>query len=143
MVPVVAEVAPAEDDAALRPGAFAEVTVPIGATAEVPVVPEIAIRPSEAGFIAFVVQDGLARQRTLTLGLRTADRKVEVRAGLVAGELLVVRGAEALRDGAAVRIAEGPGAERKGDAPAPPRAPNGTNGHGPRAERQALPAATR
>jgi multidrug efflux system membrane fusion protein len=139
MVPVIAEVARDEDDASLRPGAFAEVVVPVGASVEAPVIPEIAIRASEAGFIAFVVQDGVAKQRTLALGMRTADRKVEVRSGLEIGELLVVRGAEALRDGAAVRIADGPGAERKGGGQ-PEAAPHG-NGSGPRAERQAAPPA--
>jgi membrane fusion protein, multidrug efflux system len=138
MVPVVAQVAPGQDHAALRPGAFAEVVVPIGATVEAAVIPEIAIRPSESGFLAFVVEDGIAKQRTLALGLRTADRKVEVRAGLKIGELLVVRGAEALRDGAAVRIVDGPGAKRprRGEAGGPPQ---GSNGHGPRAERDAVP----
>jgi membrane fusion protein, multidrug efflux system len=140
MVPVIAEVKPGQDQGALRPGAFAEVVVPIGASVEAKVIPEIAIRASEAGFIAFVVQDGVARQRTLTLGLRTADRKVEVRSGLELGELLVVRGAEALRDGATVRIAEGPGAERKGPSEPAETAPH-TNGSGPRAERQAAPPA--
>ncbi|HEX7833283.1 MAG TPA: efflux RND transporter periplasmic adaptor subunit, partial [Thermoanaerobaculia bacterium] len=39
----------------LRPGAFARVTVPVGATREAPVVPQTAIRPSEKGFLAYVV----------------------------------------------------------------------------------------
>ena len=140
MVPVIAEVKPGQDDGALRPGAFAEVVVPIGASVEAKVIPEIAIRASEAGFVAFVVKDGVAKQRTLTLGLRTADRKVEVRSGLELGELLVVRGAEALRDGATVRIAEGPGAERKGATQPTEPAPH-SNGSGPRAERHAAPPA--
>jgi len=38
------------------------------------------------------------------LGLRTADGRVEIRQGLAVGESLVVRGGEALRDGAAVRV---------------------------------------
>jgi hypothetical protein len=38
--------------------------------------------------------------------MRTADGQAEVLSGLKAGELLVVRGAEALRDGAPVRIAK-------------------------------------
>lgn len=90
----------------LRPGAFAQVRVPVGAVKDAPVVPQTAIRPSERGFLAYVVEDGVARQRVLTLGLRTAAGEVEVRDGLRPGELLVVRGAEALRDGAAVKVVE-------------------------------------
>jgi RND family efflux transporter MFP subunit len=89
---------------ALRPGAFARVTVPIGSAREAPVIPQTAIRPSEKGFLAFVVAGGAAQQRVLTLGMRTADGQVEVKSGLAAGETLVVRGAEALRDGAKVRV---------------------------------------
>ena len=68
-------------------------------------IPQTAVRPSERGFLAFVVEDGKAVERVLTLGLRTAGGLVEVRSGLAAGESLVVRGAEALRAGAAVRVA--------------------------------------
>jgi multidrug efflux system membrane fusion protein len=88
----------------LRPGAFARVTVPIGATREAPVVPQTAIRPSEKGFLAYTIADGVAQQRILTLGMRTADGQVEVKSGLAAGETLVIRGAEALRDGAKVKV---------------------------------------
>ena len=88
----------------LRPGAFARVTVPIGATREAPVIPQTAIRPSEKGFLAYTVDDGVAHQRILTLGMRTADGQVEVKSGLAAGETLVIRGAEALRDGAKVKV---------------------------------------
>jgi len=113
MVGVTAEV----DDpkrATLRPGAFAQVTVPVGGIASAAVVPETAVRPSEKGFLGYVVEAGVARERILTLGLRTADGRVEVRSGVKPGEMLVVRGAEALRDGAAVRVS---GEERPGAAP--------------------------
>lgn len=90
----------------LRPGAFARVTVPIGATRDAPVIPQTAIRPSEKGFLAYTVADGVATQRILTLGMRTADGQVEVKDGLRAGEILVVRGAEALRDGAKVKVTQ-------------------------------------
>jgi RND family efflux transporter MFP subunit len=103
MVAVIGEVEPASR-AALRPGMFAEVTVPVGGGSEAPVVPQIAVRPTERGFVAFVVEDGVARERVLTLGMRTPDGRVEVRSGLAPGERLVVRGAEALRDAAAVRV---------------------------------------
>ena len=88
----------------LRPGAFARVTVSVGDRREAPVIPQTAIRPSERGFLAFVVENGEARQRVLTLGMRTADGQVEVRDGIRPGEILVVRGAEALRDGVKVRV---------------------------------------
>jgi membrane fusion protein, multidrug efflux system len=88
----------------LRPGAFARVVVPIGSSRLSPVIPQTAIRPSEKGFLAFTVSDGVARERVLTLGMRTADGRVEVRDGLNAGETLVIRGAEALRDGAKVKV---------------------------------------
>jgi len=103
MVAVTAEV----DDLAraeLRPGTFVEVEVPVGGTAAAAVIPQTAIRPSEHGFLAFVVEGDVARERVLELGLRTAEGEVEVRRGLAAGEILVVRGAEALRDGAKVDL---------------------------------------
>jgi multidrug efflux system membrane fusion protein len=101
MVPVVAEVA---EDPSLRPGAFAEVTVPVGVNDAALAVPETAIRPSERGFIAFVVEGNVAHERIVDLGLRTPNGLVEVVKGLRAGESLVVRGGEALREGAKVRV---------------------------------------
>ncbi|MBI2504680.1 MAG: efflux RND transporter periplasmic adaptor subunit [Candidatus Latescibacteria bacterium] len=88
----------------LRAGAFAQISVPVGESVQAPVVPQIAVRPSERGFLAFVVAENVARERILTLGMRTAEGLVEIRSGLQPGELLVVRGAEALFDGAAVKV---------------------------------------
>lgn len=103
MVPVTAEVTDPQR-AVLRPGSFAEVTIPIGEARPMPVIPQTAIRASERGFLAFVVTGDTASERVLTLGLRTEAGMVEVLSGIAAGERLVVRGGEALRDGAAVRI---------------------------------------
>jgi multidrug efflux system membrane fusion protein len=114
MVAVTAHVDVAGGDVP-RPGAFAEVGVPVGAARGAPVIPETAVRPSERGFLAYVVQSGKASERVLQLGMRTADGLVEVRSGLAPGDSLVVRGAEALRDGATVRVVT-PGS---GDGAAP------------------------
>jgi multidrug efflux system membrane fusion protein len=106
MVEVTARIS--DPDRELRPGAFAQVRVPVGEAKNSPVIPQTAVRPSERGFLAFVVEDGVAKERVLTLGLRTADGLVEVRSGLRPGEQLVVRGSEALRDGAAVKVTPAP-----------------------------------
>jgi membrane fusion protein, multidrug efflux system len=99
----------------LRPGSFAQVTVPVSPSAESPVIPQTAVRPSERGFLAYVVEGDVARERELSLGLRTADGRVEVRSGVKPGEQLVVRGGEALRDGAKVKVTR----SGEGAAPAP------------------------
>ena len=124
MVLVVAEVRnpPAE----LRPGAFAEITVPIGAARDAPAVPQTAVRPSERGFLSFVVKDDKAEERVLELGLRTPDGLVEVRKGVSVGEKLVIRGAEALSNGATVRVVP-PG----GAVPGVPGAPSASASAGP------------
>ena len=104
MVTITAEVDAADTQRA-RPGAFADVTVPVGDAREAPVVPQTAVRPSERGFLAFVVVGTTAKERILSLGMRTADGRVEVKEGLKPGEQLVIRGAEALRDGVQVILA--------------------------------------
>jgi multidrug efflux system membrane fusion protein len=101
MVPIVAEIVA---DPALRPGAFSEVTVPIGDKESALAVSETAIRPTERGFIAFVVDGNIAHERIVELGLHTPDGLVEVVKGLSPGEALVVRGGEALKEGAKVKV---------------------------------------
>jgi multidrug efflux pump subunit AcrA (membrane-fusion protein) len=90
--------------AKLLPGTFAEVLVPVGSAPNTPVIPQTAVRPSERGFLAFVVDGEVAHERVLELGLRTSDGFVEVRGGLQPGETLVIRGGEALREGAKVAV---------------------------------------
>lgn len=107
MVSVTAEVRDS-NASALRPGAFAEITVPVSTPHQNPVIPQTAIRPSDRGFIAYVVENDTAVERVVTVGMRTADGQAEVLAGLKAGEILVIRGAEALRDGAPVRVGKAP-----------------------------------
>jgi membrane fusion protein (multidrug efflux system)/multidrug efflux system membrane fusion protein len=144
MVPIVAQVDD-EHKELLRPGAFADVTVAVGVSEGASVIPQTAIRPSERGFLAFVVKDGVASERVLTLGMRTADGRVEVRKGIAAGEMLVVRGAEPLRDGMQVRVVPpgGVGGPPKEGAGAPdagaPDAVAPSQGSGPPAKGGSAP----
>jgi len=116
MVAITAEIRDTSD-MALRPGAFAEITIPVSAPRTAPVIPQTAIRPSERGFIAFVVENNIAVERILAIGMRTADGQAEVLSGVTVGEMLVVRGAEALRPGAPVKVVK-PG-EPTAAAPSP------------------------
>ena len=102
LVAVTAEIDDTRDEA-LRPGTFAEIVVPVSSERTAPVIPQTAIRASDRGFIAYVVENDLAAERILQLGMRTADGQVEVLSGLKPGERLVIRGAEALRNGAPVK----------------------------------------
>jgi RND family efflux transporter MFP subunit len=87
----------------LRPGAFCDVTVDVGATRDAALIPRSAARATDHGYVAYVVEAEIAHERQLTLGMSTRDGWVEVRSGLKAGDALVVHGAEALSDGSKVR----------------------------------------
>lgn len=89
-------------DLRLRPGLFAQVAVSLAVNPRALMVPEEAIWPIGNDKILYVVKDGIATQRLVTLG----DRKpgyVEVVEGLSAGEEIVVAGQMKLFDGAEVR----------------------------------------
>ncbi|MEO6777090.1 MAG: efflux RND transporter periplasmic adaptor subunit [Kofleriaceae bacterium] len=91
----------------LRPGAFCQVTVPVGDARQGIVVPGLAIQPTEKGNIVYLVDDkNIAHATVVETGMHTAEGGVEVTRGLKAGELLVVRGIEPLSDGAPVKISK-------------------------------------
>jgi RND family efflux transporter MFP subunit len=104
LVEVTGEVDDKEHNYWLRPGAFCDVTLGVGATRLSPVVPETAIRPDQRGFLAYVVVGNVAKERVLKLGMHTANGLVEVTEGLQPGDMLVVRGAEPLADGTPVKV---------------------------------------
>lgn len=103
LVPVTAEIAEKDHKYWLRPGSFCDVAVELDAQREAPLVPRLAVRATDHGYVGYVVEGDAAHEKQLTLGMSTKDGWVEVRSGLTAGQLLVVRGAEALSDGAKVR----------------------------------------
>jgi membrane fusion protein, multidrug efflux system len=105
-------------DAILKAGFFTKIHIVTEERERAAVVPLTAVLPTERGFVTFVVEDGRARQRPVTLGLQVVDKAVEVKQGLKEGENLVVEGANALRDGARVKeVDAAPKAEATPPAP--------------------------
>jgi RND family efflux transporter MFP subunit len=103
LVPITAQIAP-EHQFWLRPGTFAQVQIKLTSTRQFPMIPQSAARPSDHGFLAFVVVGDVAHEHVLQLGMNTTDGFVEVETGLEASSLLVTRGVEALADGSKVRV---------------------------------------
>jgi len=102
MVPVTAELRDQEHKYWLRPGSFCDVAVTLPAERLSPIIPRSAARATDHGYVAYTIDGDAAHERSLTLGMNTKDGWVEVRSGLAAGDHLVVRGAEALTEGAKV-----------------------------------------
>jgi len=72
------------------------------------IVPERTVRRSGATGVVFVVRDGTVERRAVSIGGTTAGG-VEVRAGLRAGDEVVLSPPAELEDGAAVRVRKGSG----------------------------------
>ena len=106
LVAVTAEIDDKEHRYWLRPGAFCDVSIPVGGTRKAPVIPELAVRASERGMLVYVVQGNAAHERVVNLGMHTDNGFVEITKGLNEGDVLVVRGAEPLSDGAPVKISD-------------------------------------
>jgi multidrug efflux system membrane fusion protein len=86
----------------LKPGFFAEVSFNAGTKENAVVVPEAAIKASESGFVAYVVEDGKAMERPIDIGLKTEDGLVEILSGLSGTESVVVEGSDLLANGVPV-----------------------------------------
>jgi membrane fusion protein (multidrug efflux system) len=66
-------------------------------------VPEEALSPRQGKHYVFLVENGRAVEREVAIGAR-APGLVEVRAGLVAGDVIVTEGIQRLRDGIPLRV---------------------------------------
>ncbi len=106
LVPVTATLDTTDHQYWLRPGAFCEVTVPIGDARDAIVVPVISVQPTENGNVVWVVENNVAHPKQVQVGMYTQDGAVEVTKGLAVGEQLVVRGLDALVDGAPVKVSD-------------------------------------
>jgi RND family efflux transporter MFP subunit len=117
LVPITAQIA-TDHQFWLRPGTFAQVQIKLTSTRQFPMIPQSAARPSDHGFLAYVVQDDVAHEHVLQLGMNTTDGFVEVQNGLDAGTMLVTRGVEALAEGTKVKVVTDPSKGSAKDKPA-------------------------
>src|SRR4029077_993938 len=73
MVSVTGEVANDGHKYWLRPGSFCDVTVELDADREAPLIPRTAARATDHGYVAYVIEGDLAKERLLGLGMSTRD----------------------------------------------------------------------
>jgi membrane fusion protein (multidrug efflux system) len=89
-------------DLKLRPGLFAKVSVTLAFRPDALLVPEEAIWPIGNDKTVYVIEEGVAKRRTVQIGERKPGY-VEIVAGLTAGEEIVIAGQMKLFEGAAVK----------------------------------------
>jgi multidrug efflux system membrane fusion protein len=88
----------------LKPGFSGLVRVVLEERGDALLVPSTAILPTERGFVAFVVEQGKAKERKIQRGIQTLDDRIEIIDGLSEGESLVIRGGSVLQDGREVDV---------------------------------------
>jgi len=91
------------DELKLRPGMFVQTEIILDRKDSVIVIPKNVIISNQRGKSVFVVQQGTAEQKQVTIGYESKDM-VEITSGLKANERLVVKGFETLRNRSKVKI---------------------------------------
>jgi membrane fusion protein (multidrug efflux system) len=89
--------------AGLLPGMFMEASIQVAERPDALLVPREAIAYRDDVATCFAVEGGVARLRDVVLGASVGSW-VEVKAGLAAGEVVVVAGQSGLQDGSAVEV---------------------------------------
>lgn len=96
-------------NSAWRPSGSIRGEVTLGVNRGARVVPETAVVLRPKGSVVYGIADNVARERPVTTGI-IRDGQIEIRAGVEAGETVVVDGAALLSDGAKVQV-RGAGAQ--------------------------------
>lgn len=111
----------ANDDFSLFPNQFVNTRMLIDVKQGVTIIPSAGVqRGSQGTFVYVVKEDRSVSLRTVKIGATQGD-DTEIIDGLAAGELVVVDGADKLREGAKVELAGKDGAARARDGSARPR----------------------
>ena len=87
----------------LRPGAYAQVRVPLRTLEDAMAIPAAAITTSGNQEYVWVSDDGTARKQTVKTGLRTEDA-VQVTEGLKAGDTVVTTGRQNVSEGVKLKV---------------------------------------
>jgi len=114
-----AEVAIPNEKLLLKPGMFSRLRIILGEKQKAMVVPSDAVLDREGETYVYVVEDGKARRRPVTVGL-SQDSITEVEAGIAEGEQVVSFGLLMLKDGMGVVVRNGAGSsapDRSGETP--------------------------
>jgi membrane fusion protein (multidrug efflux system) len=104
-------------DATLRPGLFVRLAVNYADVPDATLVPKLAVLSEGGRSRVFVVENGVAQQREVALGLEQRGQ-VQVLAGVEPGATVVTVGHSSLRDGDKVRVIESESSEQVAAAPA-------------------------
>ena len=94
----------------LSPGMFAGVRLVTDIRQDALIMPKRALSLESLADSVFVVEDGVAYRRNITLGYEEDDQ-VEVTSGLAHGDRVIVVGQDGLTDATPVQILAGPGAD--------------------------------
>ena len=114
----------ANEDGVLFPNQFVNVQLLVDVLHDTPIVSTSAIQRGAPGTFVYLVdpQAGTVSVRKVVLGPVEGDR-VAIKSGLQAGDVVVVDGADKLKDGIKITIRSGPGATAAPPADAPGPAP--------------------
>jgi len=92
-------------DRLLKPGMFSNVEVVLLTKPQALVIPREAILEAGNGMSVFVVEGNKALRRPITIGYEQ-ERMVEVLQGLNAGDQVVIKGQQMIKEGSAIRVVE-------------------------------------
>lgn len=90
-------------DGLLKPGAFASIELILASSDDAILLPSMAVRPGQDEPRVMVYRDGVAAERVVRTGARTAD-EVQVVGGIAPGDTVIINGLHRLADGVPVRI---------------------------------------
>lgn len=98
---LVAEAVIPNEEGALRPGLFATARIQLGTNRTLVMVPSRAVLSDSGSHRVFVVQNGRAQERVVTVAER-GDREVLIERGVAAGERVATENVDRLADGSRV-----------------------------------------